>query len=288
MAIQVGVVEHRHAHHTANELEVFQVLRVDFRQGVGLVGHPLGRGDEQGIVGVKYLLRQHQEPLTRQTTSIHPLFPLEHNPEPSLEFLRLAVLEVEERVLEDVGATDLNTAAVPIALALLDLAELLTEPQTLVFEVHIPGVLHESCQGGTQQRDVAGDEGVQEAPVLLDELHTDRVLLFLLLLLLCLVCFRLLLRPCLLTRGGCVVGGWFTGSSLLFAIHFSCRCCCIWLHGGWQVPVDGMKDEKRFHQGQDNRRERQCCGGLGVLQLLQLVTHLVKVLVDYDPQRVKG
>mmetsp|Transcript_52455 Transcript_52455/g.87588 ORF Transcript_52455/g.87588 Transcript_52455/m.87588 type:complete len:424 (-) Transcript_52455:88-1359(-) len=278
VAIQVRVMEQRHPHDTPHEFEVVQVHGVDAGQAVGLIRHALGGRDEEGVVGVKHLLGEHQEPLASQPPGVHPLLPFEHDAQAALQFLRLPAVQVEEGVLEHIGPPHVDAAAVAVPLTLLLPPDLLPEPQPLVLEIHVAGVLHQQSKGRPQQRNVAGHQHVQQPAVLLDELHRHGAVL------------------AARYRAGRLSGSrWAPGFVVclgrLRLLGLGGGVSGLGVRKGWgvvgQVGMDGMEHEEGLHKGQHDGRERHAAGRLGVLERLQLGVHAQQVAVDGVPQGIQ-
>lgn len=85
------------------------MLRVDVRGLVNHVGdHVAGGRDEQGVVGVEDLPRDHREPFPQQAARVLALLSLEHNVEALLPLGRAQTVQLAERVREQMLTTHLH------------------------------------------------------------------------------------------------------------------------------------------------------------------------------------
>lgn len=109
--IQEPPMEDGQAHHTPNELEVAQMLRVDARVRVDLQGVVIMRRVlKKTIEWVKHLVRKQEEELSGETAIIQAIFTIELDHQPLLQIVGALAHNFGVAILEDVRAPDLHMA----------------------------------------------------------------------------------------------------------------------------------------------------------------------------------
>eukprot|EP00754_Rhynchopus_humris_P048903 Rhum_TRINITY_DN8057_c0_g1::Rhum_TRINITY_DN8057_c0_g1_i1::g.26044::m.26044 len=152
---------HGQPDHRSDKVEVRQVLQlVHAAVRVRLERVALLAGDEERVVRVEHLGRQHLEPLAREAAAVDALLALEGDAEGALEGGGVPA-QAQEGVVEDVRAAHLDRRLHP-PVSLLVALHARPEPRPLVVEVDAARVAEQRAQRRLEQLRVRLDQRVEQ------------------------------------------------------------------------------------------------------------------------------